>query len=56
MDFNYLTENILTDGHWLTVNAIMPYKFDRLNFNGLAGKRRKRLHQNFALCGIQRGC
>ena len=31
-------ENILTDGHCLLPNAVLPWKFDGLNFDGLAGK------------------
>ena len=37
-DFIYLMENILTDGHCLLPNAVLPWKFDGLNFDGLAGK------------------
>ena len=57
----YLTENILTDGHCLSpytckhCNAFK--KFDRLNFDGLAGKRQK--SQNFPplhFCTIQHYC
>ena len=42
--FKYLTENILTDGHCLLLNAVLPSNFKGLNFDGLAGK-----HQNFPL-------
>ena len=36
-DFIYLMENILTDGHCLLPNAVLSWKFDGLNFDGLAG-------------------
>ena len=49
--FKYLTENILTNGHYLhhtPVNAVFVFKeCDRLNFDSLAGKHQK--HQNFSL-------
>ena len=45
-DFKYFTENILTDGHCLSPytckQCIVFKQFDRLNLDGLAGKR-----QNF---------
>ena len=31
-------ENILTDGQCLLPNTVLPSKFDRLNFDGLAGR------------------
>ena len=37
-DFIYLMVNILTDGHCLLPNAVLPWKSDGLNFDGLAGK------------------
>ena len=37
-DFIYVMENILTDGHCLLPNPVLPWKFDGLNFDGLAGK------------------
>ena len=44
-------ENILADGQCLLPNTIiLPSKFDRLNFDGLAGKRQNR--QNFPLYSI----
>ena len=54
--FKNLIENISTDGHFLSPYTckccIVLKQFDRLNFDGLAGKRQKRQnfpHQNFAL-------
>ena len=47
----YLTENILMDGQCLLPNTVLPSKFDRLNFDGLVGKRQNR--QNFPLYDIQ---
>ena len=38
------------DGQCLLPNTVLPSKFDRLNFDGLAGKRQNR--QNFLLYGI----
>ena len=53
--FKHLTKNILKDGHCLSpyiCKCCIGFKqFDRLNFDGLAGKRQKR--QNFALYGKQ---
>ena len=47
--FKYLTENILMDGHCLSPytckHCIVFKQFDRLNFDGLAGRHQK--HQNF---------
>ena len=37
-NFIHLMENILTDGHCLLPNAVLPWKFDGLNFDGLAEK------------------
>ena len=37
-DFIYLMENVLTDDHCLLPNSALPWKFDGLNFDGLAGK------------------
>ena len=37
-DFIYMMENILTDGHYFLPNAVLSWKFDGLNFDGLAGK------------------
>ena len=41
--FKYLTENILMDGHCLSLyickRCIIFKQFDGLNFDGLAGKR-----------------
>ena len=54
--FKYLTENILTDRHCLSPytckRCIVFKQFDRLNFDGSAGKCQKRQnfsHQNFVL-------
>ena len=56
--FKYLMENMLTDDHCLSPYnckfCIVFKQFDRLNFDGLAGKRQKCQnfpHQNFALYG-----
>ena len=56
--FKYLTENILTDGHYLLpciCKRCNVFKiFDGLKFDSLAGKRQKRQNfpcQNFALFG-----
>ena len=40
-------ENILTDGHCLLPNTVLPKNLDGLYFNDLAGKHQK--HQNFPL-------
>ena len=57
--FKYLMENISTDGHCLSPYTckccIIVKQFDRLNFDGLAGKRQKCQsfpHQKFALYGM----
>ena len=53
----YLTENFLTDGHYLlpwTCKYCNALKIDRLSFDDLAGKHEKHQNfpcQNFALYG-----
>ena len=57
-DFKYLMENILTDGQCLSPytckRCIVLKQFDRLNFDGPAGKRQKRQNLSWSkFCAIR---